>query len=264
MLIVLLMLVIMCFSTAGLAQEPSATLPRFELFGGYSVNTDYVMNRPVILIVDQNVSPFFSHGSGPTGFEVSFKRYVRSGFGIKGDLSSYSDAFPVGRATYCQPTGCSTGLTFEARSRAFYLTAGPELKIRRDKKFAPFAQALAGIVHARSRFVMAGSNVGEPFMGGLILFNSTGFPTDQNITYSDSNADTGLALSIGGGFDIWLTQKVGFRVAMDYDPTFFVRPVIHDPILDGQGRVVLPNTTPSERNRQDHVRLSMGIVWRIR
>ena len=38
-------------------------------------------------------------------------------------------------------------------------------------------------------------------MGGLILFKSSGFPTDGKITYSDSNADTGLALSIGGGFD---------------------------------------------------------------
>jgi hypothetical protein len=261
---VLLMLVVMCFGSVSLAQEAPTALPRFELFGGYSVNTDYVRSRQVILIVDQKASPFFSHGSGPKGFEVSFKRYVWRGLGIKGDLSFYSDTFAPSRATYCQPAGCVTGLTFEAIGRALYLTVGPEWKFRRDKTVAPFAQALAGVVHARSRFRMAGSGVGEPFMGGLILFNSAGFSADRNITYSDSNADTGLALSIGGGLDIQPGKRLGFRVAMDYDPTFLVRPVIHDPTVDGQGRIVISGTIPSERSRQDHVRLTMGIVWRIR
>ena len=38
-----------------------------EVFGGYSVNADYVQNRPTILVVDQKVSHFFSLGSGPAG-----------------------------------------------------------------------------------------------------------------------------------------------------------------------------------------------------
>ena len=54
-----------------------------EVFAGYSANADYVQNRPAILIVDQKVSPFFSHGSGPAGFEASFKHEVRNGLGIK-------------------------------------------------------------------------------------------------------------------------------------------------------------------------------------
>jgi CBS-domain-containing membrane protein len=33
-----------------------------EVFGGYSVNADYVQNRPAILVVDQKVSPFGSEG----------------------------------------------------------------------------------------------------------------------------------------------------------------------------------------------------------
>ena len=251
--------------STSLAQGPSRALPHFELFGGYSVNADFVTDRPVLVIADQKVSPFYSHGSGPTGFEVSFKRYLRGSLGIKADLSSYSDQFPRGNATYCQPTGCGTGLAADATSRAFYLTAGPEWKFRRDKRFSPFAQTLAGIIHARSRFMMVGSDVqyGNPFTGGLILFNNAGFPKERMITYSDSSADTGLALSIGGGFDIRLSKRLSFRVEMDYAPTFLVRPVIQDPILNAQGRV-FPQTTPSERNRQDHVRLTMGIVWGIR
>src|SRR4029450_2627536 len=104
-----------------------------EVFGGYSVNADYVQNRPAIFVVDQKVSPFFSHGSGPTGFEASFKHEVRHGLGIKVDVSGYSDTFPPGPAAYCQPDNaapgipsCGTGLTFQATGRAFYVTAGPE------------------------------------------------------------------------------------------------------------------------------------------
>lgn len=256
---------------SGLAQEPPAPQPRFEVFGGYSVNTDYVKNRAALLIADEKVSPYFSHGSGPTGFEASFKHFVWNGLGIKGDLSSYSDAFPHGKATYCQSEGsatgvaCGTGLTFAATGRAFYLTVGPEWKFRRDKRFAPFAEVLTGVVHARSRFEMAGSDVqyAGPFTGGVLLFTSAGFPKDRNVTYSDSHADTGLALSIGGGLDTRLSKRLSFRMALDYDPTFLVRPVVYDPTPDEQGRVLLTQAQ-RERNRQDHVRLSLGIAWRIR
>src|SRR4029453_9138981 len=137
-----------------------------EVFGGFSVNADYVQNRPAILVADQKVSPFFSHGSGPTGFEASFKHDVRNGLGIKVDVSGYSDTFPPGPAAYCQPDNsapgipfCGTGLTFQAAGRALYVTAGPEWKIRRDKRFAPFAQALVGIVSTRLTFMMSGSDV---------------------------------------------------------------------------------------------------------
>jgi hypothetical protein len=55
---------ILVFATASPLHAQS-----IEVFGGYSVNADYVQNRPAILIVDQKVSPFFSLGSGPAGFE---------------------------------------------------------------------------------------------------------------------------------------------------------------------------------------------------
>jgi len=243
-----------------------------EIFGGYSANADYVANTPAILIADQKVSPFFSHGSGPTGFEVSFKRDLRNGLGIKVDVSGYSDRFTPGPAAYCQPDSsasgitCGTGLTFQATGRALYVTAGPEWKIRRDKRFAPFAQALAGIVRSTSTFTMAGSDVqyGNPFTGGVLLFTSAGFPRERNVSYSDDHADTGPALSIGGGFDIRLSPRLGVRVAMDYDPTFLVRPVLPDLTPDAQGIVHLSEPGPNERHRQDHLRLSIGMVWHIR
>jgi len=209
------------------------------------------------------VSPFFSLGSGPTGFEASFKHDVRNGLGIKVDVSHYSDTFPPGSAAYCQPDGstagiaCGTGLTFQATGRALYVTAGPEWKIRRGKRFAPFAQTLVGIVYTRSTFMMNGSDVQytNPFTGGV--------PPDRSIHYADAHADAGLALAIGGGFDIRLSRRIGLRAAMDYAPTFLVRPVFPDLTPDAEGRVHL-RPALNERQRQDHVRLSIGMVWRIR
>jgi hypothetical protein len=54
---------------------------------------------------------------------------------------------------------CGTGQTFEATGRALYVSAGPEWKIRRGKRFAPFAQTLVGLVleliRSRGRFSYA-------------------------------------------------------------------------------------------------------------
>jgi hypothetical protein len=242
-----------------------------EVFGGYSANADYIQNRPAILIADQEVSPFFSHGSGPTGFELSLKHGVWNGLGIKVDVSGYSDAFTPGPAAYCQSDGsvsgiaCGTGLAFQATGRALYVTAGPEWKIRRDKRFAPFAQALVGVVYTRSTFTMSGSDVQytSPFTGGVLLFTSKGFAPSRSIQYADDHTDAGLALAIGGGFDIRLTKRIGLRAAMDYDPTFLVRPVFPDLTPDAQGRVLLQRVS-NERQRQDHARVSIGMVWHIR
>jgi hypothetical protein len=102
--------------------------------------------------------------------------------GIKVDVAGYSDTFPAGPAAYCQPASstagiaCGTGLTFQATGRASYVTAGPEWKIRRGKRFAPCAQALVGIVYTRSTFMMNGSDVQStsPFTGGVLLFTVEG------------------------------------------------------------------------------------------
>jgi opacity protein-like surface antigen len=256
--------VLMLLSSPAFAQDASADKPRYEFFAGYSVNADYVPNRPLLLALDQKVSPFFSLGSGPYGFDFSVKRFFRNGLGAKVDFSGYYDPFPPGKGTYCQPSGCITNLPAQATSNTFYLAGGVEWKIRRDKKIAPFAEALGGIVHSRAKFSMNGSDSGQPISGGVLLGSTTNTFSGATISYSDSFADTGWTLSAGAGVDVRLNRRISYRLSVDYDPTFLVRPVYRDPARDSQGRVVLSQPTPSERARQDHARIAMGIVWKFR
>jgi hypothetical protein len=256
--------ILVLVSSAAFAQDQSADLPRYEFFAGYSVNADYIRNQPLMVALDQKVSPFFSLGSGPYGFETSVKRHVRNGLGVKVDFSGYYDPFPPGKGMYCQNSGCIAGLTAEATTKTFYLTAGVEWKIRRDKRFAPFAQALGGIVHSRAKFVMTGSDSGQPFSGGVIIASTTSTLTGGTISYSDSFADTGWTLSTGAGFDVRLNKRLNYRLSMDYDPTFLVRPVYRDYVADAQGRVVVSQPTPSARAWQHHARMTMGIALKVR
>src|SRR6266513_960364 len=62
------------------AAQTGPSLPVVELSGSYSVNSDFIANRNVVVVVDQKVSPFFSHGSGPRGFEVTVHRASGSPF----------------------------------------------------------------------------------------------------------------------------------------------------------------------------------------
>jgi hypothetical protein len=55
-------------------------------------------------------------------------------------------------------------------------------------------------------------------------------------------------------------KRLAFRASMDYEPTFLLRPVTPD---YSSGQIALTGPIPSERNRQDHVRVTMGIVWRF-
>ena len=132
------------------------------------------------------------------------------------------------------------------------------MEIQRAKRLSPFVFAIAGIVYERSTFELDGSNVQYAkgyHPDGLIVFTSAGFPQNGNVNYSDSSADVGPAIGLGGGFDTHISKRLSFRVAMDYDPTFLVRPVITNPMLF--------QPAPSARSRQDHAALSLGLVWGI-
>ena len=240
-------------------QDATRGDPRFELMGAYSFNTDFVRDRPLLIVADQKVSPFFSNGSGPFGFEASVKRRVRGSLGIKAVISGYFDPYFEGTATYCAPAFCAQNVHAKAAPRTFYGMLGPEWKFRRWKRLSPFVYAVAGVAYTRSSFQLSGSNAvyaNGYIPDGLIVFTSAGFSRNGTIAYFDSSAGIGPALGLGGGFDTRLRKRLSFRVSLNYDPTFLVRPVVTDPTKF--------QPMPSERSRQDHVALSVGMTWGMR
>jgi len=248
-------LVLIC-ATQVVAQTNGEAPSRFLLFGGVSENPNAVPYRSTLLITDRKVSPFLSLGSG-RGFEFSVTRLKTPHLAYTADFSSYLERF-TGDATYCQPSGCGVGLRFEDKAQAFYLVAGPEYRGSERLRMTPFVRGLGGAVFSRSKFTMAGSDVQyfNPYSGtGLILLSTSPFPKTSTVHYDDSYADIGLALSLGAGLDVRMSEALSGRILIDYNPTFLTRPDIRNEAI--------PEPTGST-HIQTHIRLSFGIVWRFR
>lgn len=247
---------ILGWPVASSAQSSGPASPT-RIFGAYSFNTDTVAGLPFAIIVDQPVSPFFSHGSGPYGFEVSIERGLRAHLGVKASMSMYTDPFR-GTASFCQTGSCAISLDFEDDTRAMYFVAGPSVTAREEKRTALFAHALVGAVRSSSTCRVTGDSVqylANPtsLPDTLILVTSTPFGQPSTLSYSDQLSDFGVAMSLGGGFDVRLSHRLQFRTSMDWNPTFLKRPK-HS--TNTQLAVV-----PSERHMQNHTRLSLGLVW---
>ena len=210
-LILAVLLITVGFPTAWAQQPASDPYPKFEWFVGASTNHFFYDDSPITFF-PQNVASLFSNHAEGNGIEGSLTRNINKYLGIKADVSLYFDRKPEGRT--------ATGQDFHVNSTTLYLMAGPEIKARNHTRVTPFAQALFGIAHSRSEFLVPG------------------------ISFSDSHTRTGFAMAFGGGVDIRLSSKFSIRSALDYTPTF------------------LGDADPNEIGRQNHSRLSLGILFR--
>ncbi|HVQ43333.1 MAG TPA: hypothetical protein VMS54_14030 [Vicinamibacterales bacterium] len=251
--------VFLCWPAASSAQ--SVTPPKHtRVFGAYSVNADYVENVPFAIIVDQPVSPFVSHGSGPFGFEASIERALRGHVGVKASVSGYFDPFR-GTASRCQPPSvCAVSLAFEDDASAMYFTAGPVITARENKRTSLFAHMMVGAVRSSSTFRLTGTDVQyvtDPtsLPDTLILVSSTAFGQPSTLSYTDHFSDVGFAATLGGGFDVRVARRFQFRTSIDWNPTFLSRPKT---ATNTELAVI-----PSERRMQSHLRISLGLVWQV-
>ena len=244
----------------GLAFAQATTfVPQTRLFAGYSVSVDYVPNLPYQAIVDQPRSPFFSLDSGLYGFELSFERDIRRHVGVQVSVSGYAD--PIrGSASYCQASSCAVSLHWNDDTRALFVTVGPVFTFRETKRTSWFAHALVGAVRSHSTFTLSGTDIQYVPMpvhelpDTLILFNSAGFGHPASLTERDTFSDVALAATLGGGFDVRMGRRLQFRTSIDWSPTFVTRPVF---------TTSFGPPVPYERHLQNHVRLSLGLVWRF-
>lgn len=215
---------VMCFcaSSAFAQSSSSAPYPKLEIFGGYSANWHFKGDEGPGAILP--FSRFFSDdASGPKGFEASITRNFNKYLGIKGDFSMYIDK-STGQVTLkvCSQGSCTTfSEDVRVEKRAFYFMAGPEIKWRNKTRLTPFAHALFGVARPTVE----------------VTTTSAGF------SQRDSDTRTGFAAAFGGGLDIRLSKRFSIRTMADYTATFF------------------GDANPGASGRQNHVRLSLGIVF---
>jgi hypothetical protein len=139
------------------------------------------------------------------GFNVSGVYNVNRFIGIKGDVSGtynrtdFRQSFIVGNGTI--------DVGVDAKTSLYNFLGGIQVKDNRNSgRFKPFAHALVGAGHVRSKlsnFTCTPANLCPPTFG---------LPDD---TFSE----TGLAGAFGGGLDIRLTNRVQIRaIQIDYNP----------------------------------------------
>jgi outer membrane protein with beta-barrel domain len=215
-------LLVACFHTVAGAQATSTEpYPKVEGFVGYSAN-GYSTRESSDNAAVQNISSLFSdRAGGPKGFQTSLTRNLYKYLGIKGDFSMYFNQSQGQAGTLCVESNCVTGQDFHVDSRALYLLGGPEFKVRNQTRLTPFAHTLFGMARSRSAF----------------------HTTSPSLSFADSHTRTGLAMAFGGGFDIRTSNRISIRSLIDYLPTR------------------LGDADPRESGRQNHVRLSLGIVF---
>jgi opacity protein-like surface antigen len=221
----LLILIIGCASTA-LAQSSSNSAdrtPRVEYFVGPSAS-GYFNEEKSLVINNQAFSPFFNdQAGGPAGFEASVIGNLNHYVGLKGDFSIYSNNRNLkgGTFTNCVGTACTTSIQ--------------DYKVNSRAAYFMGGPEIKGRNHTRF----------TPFAHALFgLVNSrTEFSTSGAFNLSDKASETAFTMAFGGGLDIRATKRISVRAMMDYNPTF------------------LKGSEIDSRERQDHVRLSLGILF---
>ena len=158
----------------------------------------------------------YLHG-GSTSVAYNFNRYV----GFVADFAGFDNS----KLTLFGPAG---GETLDAAGSVYTFMVGPRLSFRKFERITPYAQVLAGVVHASS----------------VTISGCTGDPSCTPI-----GSDTTFAAMAGVGFDINISHRIALRLLeADFLLTHF-----QDPI----------SAIGLSRGWQDNTRLSTGIVFRF-
>ena len=154
---------------------------------------------------DDDLSEFFNDRVTLHGVNVSGVYNMNRYFGLKGDISA---AFNSRRDTVSLTSGGNTlDVSAKTNNSLYNFVGGVQLKDNsREGRFKPFAHAMVGGAHARTKindFVCEPSNLCAAVVIAPESFNSTGF--------------SGV---FGGGLDIRVSDRFQVRAfQVDYNPT---------------------------------------------
>ena len=221
----LLLLIVGCAPLAFAQGSSNSTgqYPKVEYFVGPSASGDFDKERSLVAN-NQKVSSFFNdQAGGPAGLEASVIGNLNKYVGIKGDFSIYFNNRQIkgGTFTSCVGTACTTSIQ--------------DFKVNSRAAYFMAGPEIKGRNHTRF----------TPFAHALFgLVNSRSeFSTSGTLNLSDQSSDTGFTMAFGGGLDVRASKRISIRAMMDYNPTF------------------LKGSDISSRERQDHVRLSLGVIF---
>ncbi len=191
-------------------QARSYETPKIEVFLGYSrfgtLSNDTVTGNRMVGL-----------NGGSASVAVNFNRYL----GIVGEFGGYDDS-----QLELTGTGVNQPFVVDSSGTAYTYLFGPRLSFRNHTRFTPFAQILAGGVHASA-----------------VTVNDCTGSACAVLPSQDSFAFTG-----GGGLDIRLTHRISIRaVQAEYMLTRF------------QG--VANGVSTGASTNQNDLRLSSGLLF---
>uniref|UniRef100_Q01RK6 Outer membrane protein beta-barrel domain-containing protein n=1 Tax=Solibacter usitatus (strain Ellin6076) TaxID=234267 RepID=Q01RK6_SOLUE len=195
-------------------------VPKVGVFLGY----EYVRfnSQTDLSNVPTTVPSFNGHGGGGQ-FIYNFNRWLGGVF----------DAGAVHNGRYGD---------FQTESTFINFLAGPRFSIRSNKHVTPYFQALFGGVYGTSSIPSSGFL--DP--SAPILNSFSAIPTGVPVSVRFVRAQTGFAMTAGGGIEVNISRHVVFRpLAVDYYMT------------------KLRNLQAFGDNRQDNLRASAGFMFLI-
>jgi outer membrane protein OmpA-like peptidoglycan-associated protein/opacity protein-like surface antigen len=193
-------------ATSPYSNRPNFGTPKAELFLGYS----YL--RAVPAPADGNRLVWLNGGS--TSIAFNFNRYL----GLVGDFGGFDNS-------EIRLTGANSPSVVDSSGTAYTYLLGPRLSFRNHGRITPFAQVLAGAIHAGPVTASSGCTGG----GCTVL-----------------PAENTFAMTAGGGLDLTLSRHFALRlVQAEYMMTR------------------LDSVSTGASASQNDMRLSSGIVFRL-
>ncbi len=188
-----------------------AQVPRVEIFAGYSYgNYDLIPgSSPSAVGAVPSLSGAPSARLWMGGWNGAVAVNINGWFGFAGDISGYSSgssASTTRTETFTCGTNCkqiTTTVNTASRPQIRNLFFGTQFSYPSDR-VRPFAQFLVGGEH-----VDLTSSLKESTSGGIGT-------TPPSISQSGRLADTGFALTLGGGVDFSITRGLAWRSQLNY------------------------------------------------
>ena len=136
------------------------------------------------------------------GFDISYVRNISRYFGIKGDISGAFGSTSLRTNVSAAP---DFAIKTEEKRRIYNFLGGVQLKDNAsDDRFKPVAHVLIGVGQIREEF----SNT-----------CLSGDCPDSTL-FRNAGSTSGFAAALGSGLDIKISDKIGIRAIVDYNPIY--------------------------------------------